>query len=208
MKILFIKSVLCFLILSMFNAYAAGPKSKNTTPSLALPEDVVAGLTLMREEEKLARDVYLALYTMHGTAIFSNIANSEQSHMDALKKLLDRYALNDPVGANLEGIFTSADLQQLYFQLLATGSSSTLDALYVGATVEELDIYDLQRLLTEVETNSDIAVVYENLLRGSRNHLRSFHKLIVKNGGSYSPVFISQTHYDDIVNSPMERGRR
>jgi hypothetical protein len=35
-----------------------------------------ASLTLMREEEKLARDVYVYVYDIWGTPIFSNIATS------------------------------------------------------------------------------------------------------------------------------------
>ena len=36
------------------------------------------------------------LYKMWGLTIFSNIASSEQKHMDAIKTLLDRYGLDDP----------------------------------------------------------------------------------------------------------------
>jgi len=53
-------------------------------------------LTYIREEEKLARDVYLYLYDMWGSSIFDNISVSEQAHMDAIKTLIDRYGLDDP----------------------------------------------------------------------------------------------------------------
>jgi len=171
-----------------------------------LSDAETSGLLLMREEEKLARDVYSALYDIHGLNIFTNIASSEQTHTDAVKALLDRYELVDPVGDSGAGVFENTDLQSLYDYLTALGSSSLLDALYVGAQIEELDIADIESLKAELVENDDIILVYDNLLKGSRNHLRSFHRQIESNGGSYTPQHINQEQYDDIVNSDMERG--
>ena len=171
----------------------------------SLSDAEIAGLMLMREEEKLARDVYTALYAEHGSNIFQNIADSEQSHTDAVLSLLERYALNDPVGDNALGIFTDVDLQQLYDTLVALGTPTLMDALFVGARIEELAIADIQRLIDEVVDNDDILLVYNNLLLGSRNHLRAFNRQIESNGWSYTPEYISQAAYDDIVNSPTER---
>ena len=111
-------------------------------------------LTFMREEEKLARDVYLAMYQKWGAVTFSNIASSEQNHMDTLKKMLDKYKLPDPVQPAL-GVFTNADLQAKYDQLLATGSQSLVDGLYVGATIEEIDMVDIQHAI-DVTTHLDV----------------------------------------------------
>lgn len=49
----------------------------------------------MREEEKLARDVYLTFGEKWGLTLFTNIAKSEQTHTDAVKTLLDRYEIKD-----------------------------------------------------------------------------------------------------------------
>lgn len=171
-----------------------------------LNADEEAGLLLMREEEKLARDVYNALYNLHGKNIFQNIANSEQTHTDAVKALLDRYQLTDPVAVDEAGVFQNTDLQMIYDQLVATGTPSLLDALRVGATVEELDIYDIARLQEQLVDNDDIDMVYDNLLKGSRNHLRSFYKQIQSENADYEPIYISQEDFDAIVNSEMERG--
>ena len=64
-------------------------------------------LTYMREEEKLARDVYIFLYDKWGSQIFNNISVSEQTHMDAIKTLLDRYGIPDPVADKGPGVFTT-----------------------------------------------------------------------------------------------------
>lgn len=178
---------------------------QNIEPS-SLSEDEISGLILMREEEKLARDVYLTLYDKWNLRIFNNIANSEQTHTDAVKVLLDRYDLEDPVKDDAVGVFTSLDLKTLYDELVSRGSASLLDALVVGATIEDLDIKDLNELLTQTD-NEDIILTYNNLNRGSRNHLRAYVQQIESNGGSYSPQYISQSEYNSIISSDQERGR-
>lgn len=165
------------------------------------------GLIQMREEEKLAHDVYARLGELWGTQIFSNIAKSEQTHTDAVKVLLDRYGIPDPVTNNPVGVFTSAMMQELYNSLVDKGKTSLLDALVVGATVEDLDIKDLNVLKAET-TKEDILVTYNNLQRGSRNHLRAFVKNIEAKGGSYSPQFISQSEYQSIISSEQEKGKQ
>ncbi|WP_201327351.1 DUF2202 domain-containing protein [Thermotomaculum hydrothermale] len=162
-------------------------------------------LEKMRQEEKLARDVYLTLYEKWGLRIFSNIAQSEQTHMDAVKVLLDKYGLEDPATNNVIGVFTDQAFTDLYNSLVEKGSVSLTEALKVGATIEDLDIKDLEDEIA-LTNNEDIKMVFQNLMKGSRNHLRSFYRLVVANGETYEPQFISQEEFDSIVNSPMERG--
>lgn len=66
------------------------------------------------------------------------------------------------------------------------GSSSLLDGLVVGCTIEDLDILDLKNHLLEVD-NQDFTLVFNNLMRGSRNHLRSFYANVLFSGGTYVP---------------------
>jgi len=143
-------------------------------PVEALSADEKTGLLLMREEEKLARDVYLELYRIWNLRTFSNIASSEQSHMDEVALLLERYGLEDPA-LSTPGKFTDPELQNLYEQLIARGSRSLREAVQVGIDIEELDIRDLERLMKTTD-NRDISLVYGNLLRGSENHLAAFRR--------------------------------
>jgi len=177
----------------------------NNLPNEPLNTDERATLSFMREEEKLARDVYVFLYNKWVLPIFNNISSSEQSHMDAIVQLLNKYNLPDPVGSNGYGIFSNPLLQNLYTQLTTQGSVSLLDALKAGATIEDLDIYDLKLSLTKID-NQDIILVYNNLMKGSRNHLRSFYSNIINAGGTYTPQYITQAEFDAIINSPMETG--
>lgn len=175
-------------------------------PESQLSDEEIAGLIQMREEEKLARDVYRSLGEIWNLKILSNIADSEQTHTDSVKVLLDRYDLDDPVKDDSIGVFTSSTMNDLYTTLVEQGETSSLDALVVGTTIEDLDIYDLAELLLETD-NADIITVYNNLQKGSRNHLRAFFDQIERNGGSYSPQYISQEEFDSIISSEQEKGR-
>ncbi|MCW4012337.1 MAG: DUF2202 domain-containing protein [Candidatus Bathyarchaeota archaeon] len=185
--------------------YLSGEDLIENIPESELSEAEIEGLILMREEEKLARDVYLTLGETWDLNIFFNIAESEQTHTDAVKDLLDRYGIEDPVKDDTVGVFTSPVMKDLYDALVAQGETSLVDALIVGATVEDLDIYDLSELLDETD-NPDIIVVYENLSKGSRNHLRAFVSQIESRDGIYEPQYISQEVYDEILSSSQERG--
>jgi len=176
-----------------------------TLPYQELSPEEETGLEKMREEEKLARDVYQTLFTKWGMTVFSRIASSEQRHMDAVKALLDKYSRPDPVTDPTPGVFTDPELQQLYNDLVAQGQTSMVDALQVGATIEDLDIKDLYDLLAQTD-NTDIQVAYQNLVKGSRNHLRAFVSLIFANDAAYGAQFLTQEQIDAIVASPRERG--
>jgi hypothetical protein len=176
------------------------------SPVGTLSDPEVEGLLYMREEEKLARDVYLTLYEKWGLPIFQNITNSEQAHMDAVKTLLDQYGIEDPAAGNDVGVFANPALQELYDQLIQQGSQSVVDALHVGATIEEIDILDLGERIAQTD-KADIRRVYENLMKGSRNHLRAFASNLERRAGeTYQPQYLGQTAYESIVNT-SERGR-
>ena len=162
-------------------------------------------LSFMREEEKLARDVYITMYNKWGVNIFTNISSSEQTHMESVLLLLNKYSLTDPVGINLVGVFNNTRLQNLYTQLVVQGNTSILEAYKVGATIEDLDIFDLKTALVNID-NQDIRLVYDMLAKGSRNHLRSFYRNVLNAGGTYTPQYITQAEFDAIVNSAMETG--
>jgi len=175
-------------------------------PVEQISADEEADLIILREEEKVARDTYLKMYEFHGKNTFKNIADAEQTHTDTVKILLDKYEIADPVLDDTVGVFTNADLQALYDALVDAGRESLEAAYYVGAEVEELDIYDI-RLFRDRANNEDILNVYDVLEKGSRNHLRSYWKVIVSSGYNYTPSHLSQSEFDAIVNSDMEKGQ-
>lgn len=174
-----------------------------------LNERQIADLVFIREEEKLARDVYLSMYEEWGLKIFRQIARAEKTHMRAILYHLNKYEIPDPAAGNGVGVFTNPDLQGLYDDLVLLGTLSLGDAFEVGAFIEELDIRDLQRALVSndlVTAHVDLQMLYQNLLKGSRNHLRAFHKKLTRLGIVYDPQFLTQEEYDEIVYSPKEKG--
>lgn len=163
------------------------------------------GLKFMREEEKLARDVYLVLYENWNAQVFNNIAKSEQKHTDAIKTLLNKYEIEDPVVNDEIGVFQNSDLQTLYNSLVEKGKVSLVEALKIGAAIEEIDILDLEKYLDVVDSE-DITFVYNNLMRGSRNHLRAFVKNLNMQNVSYEAQYLDDEQFQTIVTSEVERG--
>lgn len=162
-------------------------------------------LVFMRQEEQLAHDVYAVSATLWTPPVFANITASEATHSAAVKALLDRYQLTDPLAGLPNGSFKAPAFQALYDALVLASRVSALEAVKVGLQIEELDIRDITQQLAAID-NPDILTVYGNLVRGSRNHLRAFMKVLTQMGGTYVPRYISQTEFDAIVNTPVETG--
>lgn len=174
------------------------------TQSGALSQEEIDGLLYMREEEKLARDVYTALSDMWGLTVFQNIAASEQTHMDSILGLLEKYELEDPAAGKSPGEFVNPDLQALYDDWMARGSQSAAEALKVGALIEEVDILDLREEIPLTD-NTDLQQVYESLEQGSCNHLRAFVSVLQnQTGETYQPVQLTQEAYDEIIGTTTE----
>lgn len=191
-----------FITLLLFFA-APLPAAYSATVPLSAEE--AADLSFMREEEKLARDTYLTLYERWELEVFSNIASSEQLHMNAVLRLLKNYGLPDPAAGKGIGQFTSPTLQALYTTLMSTGEVSALDALKVGGIIEETDMRDILAAIAR-STHGDIDAVYASLLCGSRNHLRAFSQNIEQlTGAAYVAQVLNQAEIDEILAAPMEK---
>jgi hypothetical protein len=179
-----------------------GADSVNAAES-ALSKDVAADLAFIREEEKMARDVYLTLAEKWGLPMFSGISRSETQHMSAMLTLLNRYSLKDPVGSAPRGVFADSEIQGLYSALVAQGRTSLVEALKVGAFIEDFDIVDIRTRLA-MNPPADIAAVYQNLMMGSRNHLRAFSAQLANRGVTYVPKYLTPQEYQQIISTPQE----
>lgn len=169
------------------------------TPGVLDSSEAVT-LTFVREEELMARDIYLAMKAKWNHVVFKNIANSEQAHANAIKTLLTYYQLPDPAANHQPGIFSNPDIQALYDALLIQGNQSLNDAFYVGATIEDYDIHDLNVHLANDVDNANIVKVLNNLRNGSKAHIRAFNRQLEIRGITYVPQFISQAEFDAIIN--------
>jgi hypothetical protein len=173
--------------------------SDNGGPVLVpLSQEEISDLKFLREEEKLARDVYLFSYNKYQISIFNSISQSEQKHMNSILSLLNKYGIPDPASIEI-GVFVNQDLQTLYNNLTAQSDISSLEAIKVGATIEDLDISDIDHFTVNT-TKSDLLSVYDNLTCGSKNHIRNYTSQLVINGVVYVPQFISVEYYNMILS--------
>ena len=190
---------------SVTESAAVGAVAVDAAPSQDAAESATDALLYMREEEKLAHDVYVTLYQQWDLPVFDNISRAESQHMSMVLQALDARGLADPAAGKGLGEFMNADLQALYDELVAQGSESVVAALTAGATIEDLDISDLQASLKTV-TDEDVRWVFETLLRGSENHMRAFVRNLDRYGETYEPQFIDSAYFDAIASGDMARG--
>lgn len=146
-------------------------------PEAYSPDDL-AQLLYMIEEEKLAGDVYEALYAQTGMQVFDRIAASEDRHFDALLTQAQTLGLAvDGILALPEGQYTSPQLQSLYDDLMLAATASAVAALEVGVAIETTDMVDLQAASANLDGTA-LGDVYANLLMGSAQHLSAFENLL------------------------------
>lgn len=192
------------------SAFAAGgPKpastTRSTTTTTALTSTETSDLQYMREEEKLARDVYLTMHAQWGdqSTVFSNIAASEESHTSTVNYLLDKFNVDDPVINDTIGVFTNQELQTLYNELVEKGNQSFIDALYVGALIEEKDMHDILAAIEDTDERA-IILAYSNLLDGSKSHLRAFVNVIEQQGLEYEAQILDEEEVELILDDDSE----
>jgi len=174
-----------------------------TTTVDELTQSDIDGLLLMREEEKMAGDVYDYFYEAYGLQVFDRISESEVKHSTSVLSLIEHFGLTDPAVTEA-GVFTNPEIQALYNQLAAAGSTVEL-ALSTGAFIEEYDIADLQKLIAAT-TNTDIILVYTNLEKGSDNHLRAFTRTLLAYGVTYEPKILEAEEYAEILAATNGNG--
>ena len=158
-------------------ALAADP-TPSPSAGAALDEQAQEHVAFIREEERLARDLYTALDAHHdGLAPFSMIKNAEQRHFDAAGRLIDIYHLDDPSEGAKAGEYAFDELQERYDGWLERGLKSEQEAFTVGVELETADIADLEKMIADID-NAQVDRVLGNLLQGSEHHLDAFTKAV------------------------------
>ncbi|HOF81266.1 MAG: DUF2202 domain-containing protein [Bacteroidales bacterium] len=175
--------------------------SQNSTQLTAYEKE---GILLMREEEKLAHDVYSFFVEKYNIPIFRNIKQSEVMHQKSMIWLMEKYDIKDP-SFEEQGKFNNKELQKLYDRLTVQGNT-LIEALKIGAYIEELDIFDLKKLMKKTD-NEDILRVYSRLLWGSENHFRAFTRNLSNRGVEYEPEFLTKEEMETMLNKYNQRNR-
>ncbi len=195
--------ILIGVVVSLAGAQGFGTGQSHDEILSALPIEPLNGperdaLLYMIEEEKMARDVYLYLAEVWNLRTFSNIARSEEQHIAAVLSLLERYEVDVPSTLGEPGRFENEVLRAMYADLIARGETSLEGALRVGATIEDVDLADLNEKLSAVD-NEDITMVFKSLIAGSENHMRSFVRQLDRLGATYTPQHIDAEYYGEIL---------
>ena len=197
------------LALGAYSTVAAGSSTVATGSSTAtvavIDQQEIDTLLHMTEEEKLAHDVYVELGDTWDVNVFDRISTAEATHLAAMQQLLDTYGIADPTDGNGPGEFTDPAFDKLYDELVTRGSTSLVEALKVGALIEETDILDLKVALDET-SSADIVTAYTHLLAGSENHLRAFVRQLDRQGIAYEPVLMTDAEYATVLDGSTGRG--
>jgi hypothetical protein len=196
--------------------------SSNKKTAIELDDGEKTHLIFMREEEKLAHDVYTTLGEAYpDTTVFANIVLSEETHTGIIADKLDQYGIDDPSTTTEVGEFTGEDygwyFTEKYNVLVNMGLEGLLEALYVGALIEELDMYDIvacPKVIVSTDNDIDegecgmeytdeksLVTTYSSLLEGSKDHLRAYVGNIeaIIGEGNYTAQYLSQDEVDDIL---------
>ena len=191
-------SLLIVLALFQISFVSCTDDEEDQTVELILTNQEIASVQFLLEEEKLARDVYVYLGDRYNHQIFKNIANSEQTHMNSVIQIMEDYGIAVEY-SNEAGVYYNNQIQNLYDELIAKGNISHVDALTVGATIEDLDISDLIQSREQTE-NQDLLQLYDKLQCGSENHMRAFYSQLQLLDRSYTPQYISDEQLTEILN--------
>lgn len=173
-------------------------------PQQELSTDEISHLLYLRGVEKVAYDVYDSLSHRWQYQHFSNIEHEESAHQDLITTLLAKYQIADPyIAHSARGVYQEQALLDVFSLLVSQGLQSFSSALQVSVMIEEFEIKELQRLLIATD-NTDVQFVYQNLLKDSRNQLRTFMTVLNQQGQTYNPQYLTLDAFNQIVNTPKE----
>ncbi|MDZ7671597.1 MAG: DUF2202 domain-containing protein [Halanaerobiales bacterium] len=120
------------------------------------------------QDEYLARTEYDLIMNQYGVQRpFSNIIKAEEHHIELLKPLFEKYNISIPEDNSSEYVVLPEDIRE---------------ALQIGVNAEIDNIEMYESFLTK-DIPADVAFVFEELKRGSENHLRAFKNSLNRNDG-------------------------
>ena len=202
---------------------AANPAAGNDSASV-LDFNEQTHLVFTCEEEKLARDVYQVLgRRFPEVGSFHAMAENKEDSNCAVKALMQKYQVSVPRVNHNVGVFSwgiyGRYFTEKYLVLTDQGRSSLLNALYVGAFIEELNILDIEhcpKVLVDINNgindasacgmqytdNPDVLAIYADLLDESSEHLRLLVRDIEKiiGTGKYQAQVLPQEEVDAILS--------
>ena len=160
--------------------YKSSLKEKDFNSDKVLSEDQKEMLFFIYQEEKVARDVYIALAKIYKNEhAFTLMQVSEQRRVDSARDLCSAYGVETSnIDEGTVGEFESTVLQLFYDACTEKGARSLFDAFKIAELIEITDIDDLEQ--ASIGMPDDVVSVYEDLRRGSLRRLDSFQSALAK----------------------------
>ena len=185
---------------------SSGRCCQQVTSLSDLSDKEISSLKFMYEEEKLAGDLYEYFSNKWNSQIpFQQIASSEDRHKAAIEKQLSLHNVDiSDLTGNAKSTYSNQTLQALYDESVDRGNTSSIEALKIGAEIEEHDIKDLNAAIAE--TNApEFKCIYSKLMEASKKHLIAFVRQLSMNGVNYT---ISALSDEDLNSIQQRKGKR
>ena len=223
----FVRAILPIVISSVTGNAGAAPAAVGEDSINVLDFSEQTHLVFTCEEEKLARDVYRVLRRQFPEIrSFAEMAAAGEHSQCKVLDLMRKYRVSVPRVNDNVGVFSWGSygryFTEKYLVLTSQGSSSPLNALYVGAFMEELNIQDIDLCPKVIVDNSngigevsacgrnytdnpDVLRVYDSLVAESRRHLQLLVRDIEQfiGAGKYQAQVLPQEQVDAILARPQ-----
>jgi hypothetical protein len=205
---------------SSLNDDSQSSASSSDDSSDELSDDQKYTLAYMWNEEKLAKDIYLALNDVWPNQVFYNIATkSETQHEAAVEALVQAYDINITNLDDYEENYSEAELrafapgtygvpavQELYDTLYTKGIQSAQDALEVGCMVEVTDVNDLNEDIAIAQGIDDLVTTFKNLRSGSYTHYWAFDNALKSMGVTDGCCVLGSEYCKTAAQYPSTQG--
>lgn len=169
-----------------------------------LTTDEIEFIYAVREDEKLAHNLYIYFVTQYPTARqLANIGNAEINHITTIERVFTYYEIDFPT-LGQPGVFTDENRQAIYTRLTAQGSTLH-EAYQVMAALEEENIVIYSKVASEL-TNPNLQLIINNLAQSSENHFKVLVNQITAWGSIYTPTLLEASQYEEILDSVFQPG--
>jgi hypothetical protein len=156
-------------------------------------------LVVMIQEAKLSKELAQDFNRTWKVAFFNHIVQSEELHINQLKRIIRKNNGTDPLAFLSYGLFHDQTLQEEFKHYTAQGQKSVTAALFLIAQVQEKNILSLGYQLDRV-VNPELRALYANRQHFTTSYFRMAVQNLGKIGVIYEPQLMSSEQYKAIMD--------
>lgn len=150
------------------------------------------------QEEKLAYDLYGEFYERWSLGVFNKVQQREAKHVWCVEKIMDNYGYDYEIN-DKSGLYPDREIQKIYDDLSVKGCISDLAALEAAAYIKEKHICQLRERIRYQEDEYVVKVIFL-MESAAQSHLRAFVNSIRLSGSDYSPVFLTDDEFSNVMD--------